>query len=103
MSGGLISEDAVRIESCMSRLYEAQGPVDLGLFVLELVLAQGDVEPARVKECLDPEVISVKVIRSRWLQSLCSYWGCGVCRSHRGLRFQCGRYILGCLCVPHAR
>src|SRR5882762_7081976 len=72
VSGGLILEDAVRIESRMSGLHEGQGPVDLGLFILELVLAQGDVEPARVQECSAPEAISVKVIQSRWLQAPCS-------------------------------
>jgi hypothetical protein len=46
MSSGLIPEDAVCIETCTSGLHEGQGPVDLGLFVLELVLAQGDVEVA---------------------------------------------------------
>jgi hypothetical protein len=46
VSGGLILEDAVRIKSCTSGLHEGQGPVDLGLFILELVLAQGDVELA---------------------------------------------------------
>jgi hypothetical protein len=64
MSGGLIPEDAVCIESHMFRLHKGQGPVDLGLFVLELVLTQGDIEPARVKEHSALEAISVKVVRS---------------------------------------
>jgi hypothetical protein len=64
VSGGLIPEDAVRIESHMSRLHEGQGPVDLGLFVFELVLTQGDIEPARVKERSALEAISVKVVWS---------------------------------------
>ena len=65
MLGGLTSEDAVYIESHTSGLHAGQDPVDLGLFILELVLAQGDVKPVRVKERPALNAISIKVI-----------WGC---------------------------
>jgi hypothetical protein len=45
VTGGLILEDTVCIESRTSELHERQSPVNLGLFVLELVLAQRNVEP----------------------------------------------------------
>jgi hypothetical protein len=37
--------------------------VDLGLVILELTLAQGDVESAGIKEGLGFEAVSVKVVR----------------------------------------
>jgi hypothetical protein len=46
MLGGFILEDAVYIESHTSGCHERQSPVNLGLFILELVLAQGNVELA---------------------------------------------------------
>jgi hypothetical protein len=97
MLGGLISEDAVYIESCMFRLYKGQGLMDLGLFILELVFTQGDVKLAQVKECPALNVIFIKVIQGCWLQVPCPHLGCKVCRSHWKLKFRCDKYILGCL------
>src|SRR6267154_4226133 len=90
MSEGLISDDAVCIESHTSGLHEGQGPVDLGLFIFELVLTQGDVKPARVKECPAFNTIFIKVIWGRWFQAPCSHLGCMICQSHWKLRFRCG-------------
>jgi len=73
--GRLALEDAVRIESRMSGLHEGQCPVDLGLFILELVLTQGDVKPAQVKECLAFNTISIKVIWGYWFKPHACTWG----------------------------
>src|SRR5882762_2227015 len=41
-----LSEDAIGMESCTPGLHKGEGPVDLGLFICELMLTQGDIESA---------------------------------------------------------
>jgi len=66
----------------MSGLHARTGPSGSGLFILELVLAQGDVEPAG-SGMLGPEAISVKSFRVAGFKprAALGVWGLS---SHRG-------------------
>src|SRR5882762_9641361 len=45
-----VSEDAIGMESCASSLHKGEGSVDLGMFICELMLTQGDIESACIKK-----------------------------------------------------
>ena len=63
---GFPSENVVCVEGSTSGLHKGQGPVNLSLIILELILAQGDEESARIEKRPGP-------------------WG-GLHWSHSGLR-----------------
>jgi len=65
------------MEGRTSGFHKRQGPVDLGLVILELALAQGDVEPARIKEGPALKAVSIEVVQSCRFSPRTGSWRAG--------------------------